>query len=263
MQDQNTVSYAAGWYPDTANPGTQRYYDGAAWTQHTSPITATPPADAPKKKRKWPWVLIAAAVVFLVIVITVINGAKEPAASVANKPAAVAEEVEPEGVEEVAPVMVAVPAVVGMTATDATNALLRVGLKPATYSGEPDQKVIGFSPAGATELEMGSEVVLVLEQKPVYTLSQKNAIGSAKSYLDYSGFSRSGLIGQLEYEGFSTEDATFGADNAGADWNAECAQSAQSYLDYSAFSRDGLYDQLAYEGFEPAQIEAGLAAVGY
>ncbi|WP_202409606.1 Ltp family lipoprotein [Halobacillus litoralis] len=31
----------------------------------------------------------------------------------------------------------------------------------------------------------------------------------AQDYLDYSSFSRSGLIDQLIYEGFSTEDATY------------------------------------------------------
>ncbi len=55
-QDQNTLSYAAGWYADTANPGSERYYDGTAWTQETRPTTATPPAK-PKKKRKWPWIV--------------------------------------------------------------------------------------------------------------------------------------------------------------------------------------------------------------
>jgi hypothetical protein len=27
----------AGWYPDPSAPGTQRYWDGAAWTDHTAP----------------------------------------------------------------------------------------------------------------------------------------------------------------------------------------------------------------------------------
>ena len=84
-----------------------------------------------------------------------------------------------------------------------------------------------------------------------------------RSYLALTGFSRTGLIGQLEFEGFSTEDATFGADNAGADWNAEAAEKAKSYLDMTSFSRDGLYDQLAFEGFTDPEIQYGLTAVGY
>ncbi len=37
----------------------------------------------------------------------------------------------------------------------------------------------------------------------------------AKDYLDYSGFSRSGLIEQLQYEGFTAEQAAYGANAAG------------------------------------------------
>ena len=76
-------------------------------------------------------------------------------------------------------------------------------------------------------------------------------------------FSRSGLIGQLEYEGYSTEDATFAADNCGADWNEQAAKSAQTYLDTMSFSRQGLIDQLVYEGFTQEQAEHGVTAAGY
>jgi hypothetical protein len=37
----------------------------------------------------------------------------------------------------------------------------------------------------------------------------------AKEYLDYTHFSRSGLIGQLKYEGFTTKQATYGVTKAG------------------------------------------------
>lgn len=95
------------------------------------------------------------------------------------------------------------------------------------------------------------------------TLGEQNAYKKALSYLDYTAFSYSGLIKQLEYEGFSTEEATYGADNCGADWNEQAAKKAESYLEYTSFSRDGLIKQLEYEGFTREQAEYGASAVGY
>ena len=95
------------------------------------------------------------------------------------------------------------------------------------------------------------------------TMGQKNALGSAESYLSFTAFSRQGLIDQLVYEGYSTEDATFAVDNCGADWNEQAAKSAQSYLDMTSFSRQGLIDQLVFEGFTQEQAEYGVTAVGY
>ncbi|MGN1155310.1 MAG: Ltp family lipoprotein [Agathobacter sp.] len=95
------------------------------------------------------------------------------------------------------------------------------------------------------------------------TIGQKNALSTAKSYLAYSSFSYTGLIDQLEYEGYSTEEATYGADNCGADWNEQAAKTAESYMKYSSFSRQGLIDQLLYEGFTQEQAEYGVASVGY
>ncbi|MET0830281.1 MAG: Ltp family lipoprotein [Microbacterium sp.] len=260
-QDPNTLSYAAGWYPDTALPGTERYYDGAAWTEQSRPAaaTATPPTATPKKKRKWPWIVGAAvaAVILIPAIATAGNGGS--ADDVADKPAAVGEAEEPAA--EVAPVMVAMPAgLVGMTASDASNALAAVGLK-ADYDGEATAKVLSID--GAAEVEEGTTVTLIVEQPPVLTLSQENAVSKGRSYLGLMGFSRTGLIQQLAFEGYSNEDATFAADFIAPDWNTEAAEKAKSYLDTMAFSREGLYEQLAFEGFEPAQIEAGLAAVGY
>ena len=94
------------------------------------------------------------------------------------------------------------------------------------------------------------------------TVSQRNAVRKAKSYLDYSAFSRDGLVEQLEYEGFSHADAVYGADNSGADWYEQAVRKAQSYMEYSAFSRGSLIEQLKYEGFTQAQAEYGADAVG-
>ncbi|MFE3194935.1 Ltp family lipoprotein [Nocardia sp. NPDC059240] len=92
------------------------------------------------------------------------------------------------------------------------------------------------------------------------TASQRNAIQSAQQYLDFSAFSRSGLIHQLEYDEFSTADATFAVDSLNADWNEQAAKSAKQYLEFSSFSRSGLIDQLVYDGFTRAQAEYGANA---
>jgi SOS response regulatory protein OraA/RecX len=94
-------------------------------------------------------------------------------------------------------------------------------------------------------------------------VGERNAAKKALSYLDYSAFSRDGLIKQLEYEGFSHQEAVYGTDQAGANWNEQAALKAASYLKYSSFSRSGLIDQLEYEGFTQQQAEYGVRAVGY
>lgn len=71
------------------------------------------------------------------------------------------------------------------------------------------------------------------------------------------------LVGQLEFEGYTHEEATFAADNCGADWNEQAAKCAQNYLEYSSFSRQGLIDQLVFEGFTYEQAEYGVSAAGY
>ncbi|QTG82056.1 Ltp family lipoprotein [Arthrobacter crystallopoietes] len=94
------------------------------------------------------------------------------------------------------------------------------------------------------------------------TISQQNALRKAADYLDYTAFSRTGLIGQLEFEEFSTEDATWAVDRVTVDWNEQAANKAKDYLDYTSFSRGGLYDQLIFEGFTPEQAEYGVSQTG-
>lgn len=94
------------------------------------------------------------------------------------------------------------------------------------------------------------------------SISQQNALRSAQGYLNYTAFSRTGLIDQLEYEEFSTDDATWAVDRVTVDWNEQAAKSAKSYLDYTSFSRSGLVDQLIYEGFTPAEAEYGVSQTG-
>jgi spermidine/putrescine-binding protein len=87
-------------------------------------------------------------------------------------------------------------------------------------------------------------------------------VRAAKQYLDYTAFSRQGLIQQLEHDDYSTEDATFAVDSITVDWNAQAAKAAKQYLDYTAFSHGGLIEQLEHDGYTPAQAAYGVAAVG-
>lgn len=94
------------------------------------------------------------------------------------------------------------------------------------------------------------------------TISQRNARGKATDYLEFSAFSRSGLIKQLEFEKFSTEDSTWAVDRITVDWNEQAAKKAKDYLEYSSFSRSSLVDQLIFEGYTPEQAEFGVSTTG-
>jgi hypothetical protein len=94
------------------------------------------------------------------------------------------------------------------------------------------------------------------------TVSQQNAVRSASDYLKFQAFSRSGLIHQLEFEGFSTADATYGVDKLNVDWNEQAAKSAADYLKFSSFSHSSLVAQLKFEGFTAQQAEYGVKQTG-
>lgn len=129
--------------------------------------------------------------------------------------------------------------------------VLVVALAPDDVSG-----------GGATLLSPSTGVVKPTTAAPVATAdhltrAQRNAIGEAESYLNYTAFSRSGLIDQLEYEGYSTSDATFAVDSLDVDWKEQAVLSGLSYLEYSTFSLPGLISQLEYEGYSKAEATYG------
>ena len=95
------------------------------------------------------------------------------------------------------------------------------------------------------------------------TVGKKNALQKANDYLSYTAFSYSGLIEQLEFEGFSKEEATYGADNCGADWNEQAAKKAADYLSYTSFSKSSLIEQLEFEGFTKEQATYGAEKNGF
>lgn len=101
-----------------------------------------------------------------------------------------------------------------------------------------------------------------ITQTPSETVAQANSVAKAKSYLRTSSFSRKGLIEQMEYSGFSIEDATYGVDKLKTDWNAQAVLKAKSYLRSSSFSRKGLIEQMEFTGFTTEQAIFGVDATG-
>lgn len=97
---------------------------------------------------------------------------------------------------------------------------------------------------------------------PTMTRGQENAHRTADDYISFSAFSKTGLIEQLEFEGYSKEDATFAVNNLRVNWKEQAAKSAEDYLSMSGFSRSGLIEQLEFEGYTRAQAEYGVTQAG-
>ncbi|SDL18386.1 Ltp family lipoprotein [Tessaracoccus oleiagri] len=143
---------------------------------------------------------------------------------------------------------------IGMTSSTGFYALpLTYGMyTPGTYSF---RAVVSTG----TGYAVSPTVTLTRTQKSV---SQAQAMRAAQEYLDFMPFSRAGLIDQLEYEGFTTADATYAVDHIGADWNAQALREAKSYLEIFYFSEAGLIDQLLYDGYTEAQATYGVRNSG-
>ncbi len=91
---------------------------------------------------------------------------------------------------------------------------------------------------------------------------QRQAVRAAESYLEWGGFSREGLIKQLEFEQFTTADATAAVDSMTVDWAAQAVVSAKGYIEWSGWSCPGLIDQLEYEGFSTELATHGATGAG-
>ena len=79
--------------------------------------------------------------------------------------------------------------------------------------------------------------------------SMEEALETAKGYVENLAISYRDVIDLLEYTGCSRNDATYAADNCGADWYAEAAECAASYLEEGPISRSNLIVLLEDEGF--------------
>ena len=89
------------------------------------------------------------------------------------------------------------------------------------------------------------------------TTGDREALADAHQYLGFEAFSFQGLITQVEFDGFSRAQATYGVEHSGANWNKEGLLSAKQYLTTQAFSTAGLVTQLEFDKFTAAQASYG------
>src|SRR5918992_5964021 len=184
----------AGWYQDpNAAPGHLRWWDGSQWTQQTrvadgppAPVEAAWSPQAPssatagpgpgKPKKPWyrrTWVIVVGVILGLAI----IGSAMSPP------------EDDPGGSDPAAQSDSAAAGAEGGAASDT-----------AEEAGDPEK------PNEAVEEGPAAKEEPAAEEEPELTSGQENALESAQSYVDMTGFSKAGLIQQLSSsagEGFA------------------------------------------------------------
>lgn len=121
-----------------------------------------------------------------------------------------------------------------------------------------------FSSANASH-PTGSSISNPQASSSIYasSVSLANAKRSAQNYIRIMGFSRSGLINQLVFEGYSKSISTRAVDSLKVNWNKQAVRVAKNYLNLMPFSRQGLIDQLKFDGFSSSQAAAGAKGAGY
>ena len=238
--------------------------------QYPSQPQYVPTAPAQKNKRRWVVPTVVGVVLFL---LGVGIGASDPDPALVEKNTALSTEIDTlKGERDTArnDLEAALKAtedaekVAAQAVADAEKAAENAAQKEPEAVPEPTEEAKPTAEATKTEAEPEAKPSTPDEVKEdALSLGQKNAIGKAEDYLEYGAFSRSGLIEQLKFEGFSTKESTFAVDHVSPDWKVQAAAKAQEYLDYGDFSRQGLIDQLKFEGFSAAEAKHGASAVGY
>lgn len=86
--------------------------------------------------------------------------------------------------------------------------------EPAPKS-TPEESADEATQESAKEPEEEPAETKAAPKAPKMTVSQEQAVRKAEDYLDLASFSRSGLIDQLEFEGFTRKQAEHGAKSVG------------------------------------------------
>ena len=99
------------------------------------------------------------------------------------------------------------------------------------------------------------------ESDPTATIGEQNALAKAKTYVDFSDFSKEKLRGQLEYEGFTTDEIEYALDKVPADYNLEASDRAVLYYTTQNLSKQRIMTQLEFEGYTESQINYAIGSL--
>lgn len=206
-----------GWHPDPHQPGLLRYWDGRAWTTHTSPVPAPPGhAASAGRSRRGTWV--AAGVVLAVALVGASalsdDDAPEAASAIATpeptaEPDVTGTEESSEPSEEPTPELADVPRLTGVDQGSAERLLDRSGLSLGSV-----RRVWSMRPSGTVleqEIRAGAAAALGTAVALVVARSIPSVPGTA-------GRLQSAAVGALKAAGYrvavSTQTVTSGTDGA-------------------------------------------------
>jgi hypothetical protein len=132
-------------------------------------------------------------------------------------------------------------------------AVIVVASMASHSGGGPVATGVGSSPAAQPSPAVKASAKVAGDAQPAAakedgTVSQRNALKSAQSYIGMQGFSKLGLIGQLSSsagDGYTKADATWAVEHLDVDWSEQAVRAGRAYLDMQGFSRAGLIEQLS------------------
>lgn len=95
------------------------------------------------------------------------------------------------------------------------------------------------------------------------TPRQESARRDAITLLSYDKpYSRSGLIYELEFQGYLYTDAEAAVDDININWSNQAKNMAKNYLRLDAFSKSGLIHKLEEDGFSHEEATFGVSCCG-
>jgi hypothetical protein len=134
--------------------------------------------------------------------------------------------------------------------------LVVVSVASGSHSASPTGTTAPTSAAGYAQkgpiytpaVQVPVQATTTTVPTPAVDPQVQEATQAAQQYLDFTAFSRDGLIDQLDSsagDGYPKSVATAAVDSLNIDYNAQAVKAAQQYLSFTSFSCSGLIDQLS------------------